>query len=1158
MNGEQQIGVYRILKTLGGGNMGVVYLAEDTEGGGMYALKRLSASLSPSEREVRRFRREFMTLSRLRHPNIVEVYESGIDHESLYFIMEYVQGPTLRQHFLPSHPPEEPEKHAEWLAKFNTNERILNVLNIAIQICDALTWIHSYGIIHRDLKPENMLLKSAQHIKLLDFGIAKRYGGQEETSQSRAIMGTLTYISPEQAQCVDVDGRSDLYTLGVILYELLTGRPPFMSPEPIGRIYMHLNHQPAPLRDWNPHIAPALEDIVLKLLEKDPWERYQRAEDVREALETLLASSGVDQPGAVPGLQVPQLRISDPNFVGRERERSELLQQIDGLRAMQRGGFVLLSGGSGIGKTRLAREIMSTARIQQVECYLARCYKESPPYTAYQEVMEQVRTALSAREEMYTERLWGSLAETWFSMMYSAGPSEGIDALTPSIPDASGEKHLLFDTLRQMLERILEHEPVLIVLDDLMFADETSLELTEYLVQHLIEGEKSYPLMILGIFRNEDVNTEHPLNQCLMRLSTPHQQYRLYDLPALSQPEVVEMASSMLGLPPAPEALEQLMLQSQGIPFFVEELLKAWDEDKQMVEGGDCWYLLANAFAEDNQPSSLSELPPTLQKRLLHRLQRISASAKELATWIAICGQEASFEMLLSLTGWNEAELLSCLEQLLQHKILAEDWTAGIERYRFYHPGIPKTLLSPLAPEEKRKFHLRAAQAFKQSQQIEVSFELLAHHFLEAGEISQGGWYLLLAAEQQLRALANLSAEELLQRCKELLQTYPNEPLLQPHSSWWLRYLTARLESLENAGRYKEGLEELNEALNQYPETMDPAPFLRWQAAFYRHTGDYGSALECIQKALAHTPTESEWRPPILQEAGRIYRIQGKHSAALETLREALSWTIAKEQHSQQGRLYGLIGEVLHQKGDYSEAKMYYQRSLETATQHNDRYGEIEAICRVASLELDRGQTTDTLQHLDHSLSLAREVGARQLECVALSFHGQLSLARKDFDRAEQMLREALTMSSELGIRRLESELLGYLGILFYCDQRYPSARIYLEEGLNKAIHVGAQTIEHRIRIYLCAVDIAQQQRSAQELVDELDLILREAEQSETLEIILLSRIITAHVLSRSHDGSRADDQLVAARFLAKESGHFRLLAAVEQEQVRCSQSLYS
>lgn len=1153
---EQKIGVYRILKTLGGGNMGVVYLVEDTEGGGMYALKRLSASLSPSEREVRRFRREFMTLSRLRHPHIVEVYESGIDHESLYFVMEYVQGPTLRQHFIPGSPPEEPEKHADWLAKFNTNERILNVLNIAIQICDALTWIHNYGIIHRDLKPENILLKSAQHIKLLDFGIAKRYGGQEETSQSRSIMGTLTYISPEQAQCVDVDGRSDLYTLGVILYELLTGRPPFMSPEPIGRIYMHLNHQPSPLREWNPHIAPALEDIVLKLLNKDPWERYQRAEDVREALEVLMASSGVDQPGAVPGLQVPQLRISDPAFVGRHHQREELLQQVDDLKEMRRGGFVLLSGGSGIGKTRLARELMSSARSQQVECYLARCYKESPPYTAYQEIMEQVQTALNARDDMYTERMWGSLAETWFSMMYQAGPSEGIDAHTPSIPDASGEKHILFDTLRQMLERILQEEPMLIVLDDLMFADETSLELTEYLVKHLIEGEKSYPLMILGIFRNEDVNMEHPLNQCLMRLSTPQQLYRLYDLPALSQQEVVEMASSMLGLPPAPQTLEQLMLQSQGIPFFVEELLKAWDEDEQMVEGGDCWYLLANAFAEENTTSSLDDLPPTLQKRLLHRLQRISEAAKTLATWIAICGQEASFEMLLCLTGWNESDLLSCLEQLLQHKILAEDWTAGIERYRFYHPGIPKTLLSPLASEQKQQYHLQAAHALKQSQQVEVSFELLAHHFLEAGEISQGAWYLLLAAEQQLRALASHSAEELLVRCKELLRDYPNEPLLHPESSWWLRYHTARLEWLESAGRYRDGLESLTEALAEFPGSLDPTPFLRWQAAFYRNTGDYGSALECIQKALAHTPTESEWRPPILQEAGRIYRIQGKHSAALETLREALSWAIAKEQHSQQGRLYGLIGEVLHQKGEYAEAKMYYQRSLETATQHNDRYGEIEAICRVASLELDRGQTVDTLQHLEHSLSLAREVGARQLECVALSFHGQLSLARKQYSQAQQTLREALTMSSELGIRRLESELLGYLGILFYCDQRYPSARIYLEEGLQKAIEVGAQTIEHRIRIYLCVMDVAQQQRPYDQVVEELEQLLRQAEQSETLETILLARIMSAHVHGLSHNRSVAEDELIAARYLARESGHFRLLAAVEQEQVQLSQSL--
>lgn len=1154
MNVENQIGVYRILKILGGGNMGVVYLVEDTEGGGKYALKRLNASLSPSEREVRRFRREFMTLSRLRHPHIVEVHESGFDHGSLYFVMEYVQGPTLRQHFLPGHAPEDPNQHQAWFAPVNTEQRILDVLKIALQICDALSWIHSYGIIHRDLKPENILLKSEHHIKLLDFGIAKRYGGQDELSQSRSIVGTLTYMSPEQAQCVDVDARSDLYSLGIILYELLTGRPPFVSPEPIGRIYMHLNHQPAPLRDWNAKISPRIEALVLRLLAKDPLHRFQRAEDLREALEDVLFSSGVTDLSSSEVVSGPTLRILDPSFVGRTQEQQELLGYVEQLKNKRRGEFVLLSGGSGMGKTRLAREIMSSARIQQIECCLARCLKDAPPYTAYQEIVEQLDTSLTLNDETFLQRLWGPLAETWSSLMDGSVPQEDLDSLTPSLSHAESEKILIFDTLRQMLERVLQHETVLLVLDDLMFADETSLELTEYLVRHVVYGEHPNPLMIMGIFRNEDVNAEHPLNPCLFRLSSPIQQYRLFDLHSLHQSEVAEMATSMLNLPPAPEALQQLMLQSQGIPFFVEELIKAWVEDGQIVEAGDCWYLLTNAFTETDPSQAWGELPAPLQKRLHYRLQRISSDAYQIATWVAICGQEASFDLLQALTRWSESQILSCLEQLLQHKILAEDWTAGIERYRFYHPGIPKTLLSSLPETQRKEYHFSAAQALKQFSQTEGSFELLAHHFLAAGDNSQGGWYLLLAAEQQLRALASHRAEELLLRCKALLQEHPHDPLLQPHTSWWLRYHMARWEWMESVGQYREGLQDLEDAIHLYPDELDRSPFWRWQATFHRHIGHYNDALECIQKALSQAPPDCEWRPHILEEAGRIYRIQGKYNAALETLQEALSWTEHKQQESQQGRLYGLIGEVLHQKGEHSEAKVYYQQSLEVAKQHGDRHGEIEAICHVAALELDQGNTADALQHVEHCLRLAREVGNRRTECIAMNLLGQLALARQRYDEAQNMLRSALTTASELGAQRLESELLGYLGILFYCNQRYPSARIYLEEGRQKAAHVGAHLVELRLRCYLCIIDVIQEQRSFSDVTEELQQILSLGEQSETLEILLLCRILQASIWRQEYKKREAEDQLIAARYLALQAGHMRLLAAVEREQFLLSQ----
>jgi predicted ATPase len=753
------------------------------------------------------------------------------------------------------------------------------------------------------------------------------------------------------------------------------------------------------------------------------------------------------------------------------------------------------------------------------------------------------------------EQLWGSLADTWFSMMQShVAHSADPDTMTPSLQDAENEKFLLFMTLKQMLECFLEREPLILMIDDLMYADETSLALTEYLAQQLLHGQTTYPLLILGLFRNEDVHTEHQLNQFLLRLSSPHCLYHIYDLKPLTREDVIDIATAMLGLPPAEEALEQLMIQSQGIPFFVEELLKAWSEDKQIAEAEDRWYLLNHAFAPEGSSPKLNDLPLALQKRLEYRIQRLTPEAFELATHIAICGQEVSFDLLIAVIQWSEGELLSGLEQLLQHKILLEDWTVGIERYRFAHPEIQKTLSKKLEASQRRKLHLVVAQALKQTGQAESSFELLAHHFLAAEDIGQGSWYLLLAAEQQLYAFAHRSCGELLNRCQTLLQTHVEDPLLQPHSTLWLRYHLARCEWYEQMGNYRTGIQCVEQALSDYPPHLDRAALWRWQAAFYRRTGNYAESLKVIQKALTDTPSESEWRALILQEAGRIYRTQGKQSAALETLREALAWAIAKQLHSQQGRLYGLIGEVLHQRGEYIEAFAYYQLSLDTARQHHDLYGEIEALCRLSALSLDRAETSDALEHTEQAIDLARKISARYAECLSLSLLGRLQFARRLYEEAQATFREALSIAIELGTMRMESQLLGYIGMIFFAEQRWPSARIYLEEGLQKAVRIGDPTIELRLRAYLCALDVVQQHRHTDDVASDFQRILKQSERMELLENTLLCRILMAYIWRHLHQLQRSREQLVSARYLAHLIGHKRFLALIEIEfyQLQC------
>jgi predicted ATPase len=1143
---HKQIGVYQVKKLLGGGGMGVVYLVEDQEGGGHYALKLLTAAISPTESESRRFRREFLTLSRLRHPNIIEVYESGVYKDSLYFVMEYVQGPTMSSRFLTSLP--SPHDNPAYIEALNAPERLKAVLGNTQQICDALSWIHGQGIIHRDLKPDNIMLKSGNQAKLLDFGIAKRWGKNERT-QVGSIMGTFTYISPEQAQCGDVDGRSDLYSLGVILYQLLSGQLPFDSEQPIGRLYMHLNATPPPPTQHNPHLSLLLEEIILRLLEKDPKDRFQRAEDLRDALQRSMDMLGLSE-GESPSqsLMAPELRVKDAAYVGREAERATLLAHLDHVRD-GKGGLVLVSGQRGVGKTRAVREFLTSARAQQIECCNARCLPESPPYSVYQELMEQLRVILNMRQDDLPQTLWGENGQYWFSMMKPDPTSPpSMDTFSSHSGGTEEEQMQLFESCRSMLEAILQHEPLILCLEDLMCADEISLALTEHLLRWNASFEGPYHLLIVGTFRNEEVETEHPLSRLLLQLA-PQRLYQLHELQPLNDEEVSQMATSMLGLPPAQEALQQLMQQSQGIPYFVEELIKAWDEDNQLMEAGDCWYLLANAFSNEESSAVPGRLPATLQKRLVHRIARLSEQAKQVATWLSVLGQEATFDLLFALTSTQEATFLACLEELLQKKIITEDWSSGTERYRFAHPEFQEVLYKQIDEDNQPSFHLHIANTLKQSNAAEGCFEQLAHHFLRAHDVVQGAWYLLLAAEQQLRALAYHSSLELLEQCQELINKYHEESLFHTHSGWWQRMHQAQLELFEHTGRYREGIDLAQQALALMEDQGEQAPIKRWLAAFYRHVGEYKQALRCIKESLSEEHTGDALRPYLLQEAGHIYQAQGKHGKALEAFREALAWAMSKELAWEEGRLSRMIGSVLHQKGELEEARSHYARSYTIAQENKDPRGALAALCCKAKLSLDVGKTNNAYQYIQLAQEQAEEYGDRHTICLSSNLLGQLQLERRRFEEASEPFHRALQLAIDLGEQRMEGELLGWLGYLAMQQQRFHVARTHLEDALDKAMIIGNRLLELRQRCHLSLLDFYQQTRTPEELFEELQRILQITEKMGVVPLMLLCRLCTAQLHRLTRDTAAATDTLVAARHLAISIGHQRTLAHIERER---------
>jgi eukaryotic-like serine/threonine-protein kinase len=264
----QTISHYKILEKLGEGGMGVVYKAHDTILDRTVALKFLPHSVISDQAEKKRFYQEARAAAALTHPNIAIVHEIGEHGDQVFISMEYIEGETLRQEIS------------------GGQITLSHALDIAIHISEGLKAAHKKGIVHRDIKPENvMLAKESGIAKIMDFGLAKLGGGTRLT-KSGSTLGTAAYMSPEQARGEDVDQRSDIFSLGVVLYEMLAGRLPFRGEHPAALIYSIMNEQPAPLTQYNEKVPSAIARIVMKALAKEPDERYEHIGDMLADLKT--------------------------------------------------------------------------------------------------------------------------------------------------------------------------------------------------------------------------------------------------------------------------------------------------------------------------------------------------------------------------------------------------------------------------------------------------------------------------------------------------------------------------------------------------------------------------------------------------------------------------------------------------------------------------------------------------------------------------------------------------------------------------------------------------------------------------------------------------------------------------------------------------------
>ncbi len=715
---------YRLGEELGKGSAGVVYRAHDLVLDRDVAVKVYSAVRLGEEGQARLLD-EAQAAARLNHPNIVKLYDAGEAQDMPYIVTELVEGQSLH------------DRNPGGLGE---------VLAIARQVCGALEHAHGQGIVHRDLKPENVVITPAGQAKLTDFGLARPIASR--VTSEGLIAGTVFYLAPELALGQRFDGRADLYALGVMLYELTTGRLPFEAEDPLAVISQHLHAPVVPPRARNPAIPPGLDALIVQLLSKDPQGRPATAADVQQALD----SPGLLDPEAVPVEELSLLeRIERGRLVGREREMAEARALWSRVSAGD-GQVLLISGEAGIGKTRLVRELATHVRVLGSRVYVGACYAEGgAPYAPFAQILGRaLETNAEGAPEVPDFVLAGLLALV---------PALRLDhphiQPEPRLDDPRAEQQRLFENLTICLAALSARAPLLLVLEDVHWADSGTLLLLRHLARHTHHRR----VMIVATYRNLSPEEAPILHETVLDLHRERLGTQLR-LARLDRRGTEQLLGVLFAEEITPEFLEGIYRETEGNPFFIEEVCKALVDSGRLTYEHGRWH-----------KPSMAELgiPNSVRVAIQSRVRGLPSEAQETLQLAAVLGRVFKYRTLVAASPQTEETLLDALAYAEGAQLIEQTSGEGGGTFAFAHILIPATLAESLHPLHRRQLHLRAAAVLET--QSPDDFEALAYHYQHGGQAEKAIDYLLEAGDRARALYAHQEAVDYYSQALDLLAT---------------------------------------------------------------------------------------------------------------------------------------------------------------------------------------------------------------------------------------------------------------------------------------------------------------------------------------------------------------------------------------------------
>lgn len=1026
---------YQLKKFLGGGRVGKVYLADDLQKGQEVAIKLLTDRLN-SEKERTSFLREFDAVKNLKHPGVVKVYEQG----SGYFTMEYVDGDSL--------------------AKFKGVD-VSQTFELGIDITRVLEYIHRQGVIHRDLKPENIKITSTGQVKIMDFGFAIGHNVTNLiTSKQYGIAGTLNYMAPEVIKEFDVDSRADLYSLGIILYELVTNTLPFKSSDLLTTIVKQVEMIPPKPSSFNPKITPGFEAIILKLISKSPSNRFQSADELLSAMMRLAGRSEIIKIKVDKGRKF----LYSTKFCGRSRELSQL-QYIFRRSMKGRGGFVILQGEHGIGKNRLISEFKALNASEGTIFLDVTC--DSSMGASFAAFIQLIYEACNTLEKIDLPYLT-ELASKWGSVILPIVPAlMHKPYMKDIVPKEETQKERLIQYLCSFFVEISRQYSLGIFINNINLLSTSSA----LLLLQLIESSQDHPIFIAGIYQGITSNNENGIERILARLKNK----KLCDeitLMGLSQEETSQMAASTIGRDSMPNDLTNKLYEiTQGTPLLIEETIKNMADDGLLIRRGGIWEIHIDDLRSIKRPSLIESV-------LMQKYDDLDYKDQKILQIASIIGRIFDLSLLEELYDYPEENIQNRILSLTTLRFLNE--MQG--KIQIGSPLLAEMIYDKIPPKNRQRYHEEVARQLEKLPTYDHKVEELAKHYLLAEQKIKALQYLIAAGGQCEQDYAYDAS------CKY----YKNALTIAQEQN----ITEAILNLYEKLGNVYSLIGTHDTALQYYSQGLTFAQtlhkntelFLKGLGRTYFNKGQFAESKKYFTNLLDILRTQKRNMAVELNLVAQAYISTGEYEEADRLLREAVEQARSSNSKEIQADIYNTLANLNFMRGHWNNAQNYYMRTLDLL--HYSRNYRLKAQINqgIARIYIHLGQMQLAYKYLEEALYFCYLINDREFRVHLELDLGTLLEYRGHLLHAKDIYNESLELAQDLDMKlgraqayyslaHVSTQYENYLEAAHFLKQ---SQEIFEELQLNLWI-TECQHLFSRIYIGQGEYDIAEQYLSKTE-----------------------------------------------------------------------------